>query len=279
MTREQRRLGRRLSTKPPAVWARTKQRAITAGTWQPPLVSASPARSHINQLHQLGMSYRQIAIAAGEDPSAIAILLTASPSRRISRHREQRILTIQMKLSAMDGAACVSSVGTCRRLQALSWAGWSPSWVAGKLNISREAVCSYQARPHVTVKTALAVKELFDAFAMNPGPSTRSATQAHRKGWVSALAWDEDNIDDPNARPCVDAPAGKAIDQLDPVLIQRSATGAVIDCSAPERDQLILEMAQQHTSAQQIATQLGISSRTVYRAKSRHRATERDRAA
>ena len=56
-------------------------------------------------------------------------------------------------------------------------------------------------REQVAVATAQLVRELYDELAMVTGPSQRARTLAAKHGWAPPLAWDDETIDDPAARP------------------------------------------------------------------------------
>ena len=99
----------------------------------------------------------------------------------------------------------VDSTGTARRLQALVALGYSQTYLWDRLTgDSKRQNCHHlltQARPTVTAKTARKVAELYDELSMTPGPSDRSRRKAAYYGWAPPLAWDEDEIDNPEAHP------------------------------------------------------------------------------
>ena len=70
--------------------------------------------------------------------------------------------------------------------------GYDPSWVAKLLN---------NPRRRVNRDTYQAVADLYDRLSMTPGPSQEARDRAKRKGWRPPLAWDDDSIEDPEAKP------------------------------------------------------------------------------
>lgn len=97
----------------------------------------------------------------------------------------------------------VDATGTRRRIRALIRMGWRykdmDSWLgyrsANTHNLNRSDTL------HVHLETAGAVKRMYDELSMRIGPSVRNRAVAERWGWASPLAWDDDTIDDPAARP------------------------------------------------------------------------------
>lgn len=100
------------------------------------------------------------------------------------------------------GLSRVDGTGTARRLRALAAMGWPSHELAARLGVSREAV---QQRTRETWpaerSTVGRVRDLYDALSMTPGPSERARRRAARLEWAPPLAWDDDTIDDPTARP------------------------------------------------------------------------------
>ena len=53
--------------------------------------------------------------------------------------------------------------------------------------------------------TARKVADLYDQLWDQPGNRAKSINLARARGWALPLAWDDDEIDDPAATPCLDA--------------------------------------------------------------------------
>lgn len=103
----------------------------------------------------------------------------------------------------LHGHGLVDSLGTVRRLRALSAIGWSQSYLAARLGKATSAVHILVVGRHDRVQRRIAdaVAALYDELSMTPGPSEYARTTARRNGWAAPLAWDEDAIDQPDARP------------------------------------------------------------------------------
>lgn len=133
---------------------------------------------------------------------------TRVPSQRIRPATQAAILAIRLDLA---GGARVDSVGTKRRLQALVAIGWSQSKLATRLGIlpSNFGPLIHE-RTTVTVTHAKAVTALYDQLWDQVPPHeewrdhiayTRALNYATSYDWFVPLAWDEDDLDNPDAQP------------------------------------------------------------------------------
>lgn len=99
----------------------------------------------------------------------------------------------------------VGSTGTARRLQALVALGYTQTYLWDRLTGDAKRHNLHHllmhARPTVNATTARKVAELYDELSMTPGPSERARRKAAYYGWAPPLAWDEDEIDNPEAHP------------------------------------------------------------------------------
>lgn len=101
----------------------------------------------------------------------------------------------------------VTNIGAARRLQALAAVGWGLPQIAELLGLHSDNVLTqwregrYQRmRP----TTARRIAELYDQI-WDQRPAGRYPVKvrniAAARGWVPPLAWDDDEIDDPAAKP------------------------------------------------------------------------------
>lgn len=104
----------------------------------------------------------------------------------------------------------VNAVGSQRRIRALQCLGWSMSAIAAHVGFSESWVGMLLRVKHVKPATAARVAELYDDLSMRlPETTTRdqkaavtkARRYAERAGWAPPLAWDDEAIDDPDARP------------------------------------------------------------------------------
>lgn len=122
-------------------------------------------------------------------------------SANMRRYRKQRV----HRRWAKESIWLPSHVGVRRRLEALMALGWSLPTLAAKLGYSYAALEKLRTREGKVLRTiAQPIFDLYDELCMTvpEGPyALRSRRQAARKGWAPPLAWDDDDIDDPAARP------------------------------------------------------------------------------
>lgn len=106
----------------------------------------------------------------------------------------------------------VDAAGTHRRLQALAYNGWSLGRLSARLAPSRTAFAILRSN-QLTPAVAARVATLYDKLWDQPPPlATRQDRQAAAQvrnraralGWVAPLAWDDDTIDNPDAKPAKD---------------------------------------------------------------------------
>ena len=165
------------------------------------LVDAQPLKDHVAMLMASGMSFRAIALTAGyTSRNALADSMTRS---RVRPATMARILAVNPKRdNRRDGY--VDATGSRRRLQALAVNGYSTRYLAGRLGHKHAATVQDIASgktPTVRYRTMDAIRDLYEQLWDRPGGNARSASIARAKGWLPALAWDDDVIDDPGYQP------------------------------------------------------------------------------
>lgn len=96
----------------------------------------------------------------------------------------------------------VDAVGTVRRLRALMAIGWPTAKLAAELGVSPHWIRRLAgSRRRVRVGTAESVTSLYERLGGHPGPSAVTVGVARRLGYVPPIGWDDDDLDDPAARP------------------------------------------------------------------------------
>lgn len=133
--------------------------------------------------------------------------------RRARDARQQASLRKRAYLNR--GPIKVPSTGTVRRLRALYALGWTCVQLGERMGVSKTRVAQLLSGRCVTVmpETAEKVAGLYrdlsmvvpmDRPAVRRGDSPiheRTRWHARKRGWLPPLAWDDDLIDDPDARP------------------------------------------------------------------------------
>ena len=162
------------------------------------LVDAQPLKDHVEMLMAAGMSFRAIALTAGyTSRNALADTMTRS---RVRPSTMARILAVNPKRdNRRDGYT--DATGSRRRLQALAVNGWPTRNLAAQLGQKHGTTVQDIASgktPTIRLRTMDAVRDLYEQLWDQPGPSQRTAAIAKGKGWLPALAWDDDLIDRPD---------------------------------------------------------------------------------
>lgn len=166
----------------------------------------------------------------------------------------------------------VDATGTHRRIQALQVLGWSSGTLGARLGITYQGFQQFLTVPRVTRETAAKVVALYDELWDQQPPETckperiaaaKTRNYARRQGWVPPLAWDDDELDDPAARPHV-TPQPQ-MPTVDEVKIQRRIDGQLVELTKPEMHEAHRRLEARGWSAKQIAAKLGITARTVHR--------------
>ena len=165
------------------------------------LVDAEPLRDHVAMLMESGMSFKAIALTAGW--ASRNALADAMSRKRVTPRTLARVLAVHPELDNCKDAY-VDATGSARRLQALAINGWPTRNLAKQLGHKDPATIQHIAKgktPTIRLRTKDDIRRLFDELWDQPGPSKRTADIAKARGWLPALAWDDDLIDRPEHQP------------------------------------------------------------------------------
>ncbi|MBI4900922.1 MAG: hypothetical protein HY829_10645 [Actinobacteria bacterium] len=186
------------------------------------LVPGDTVRAHLRELMDAGMGWKRIAAAAGVGCSTVYPILYGKhlsnpahpdhrpPRKQVRREVAEKLLAVRYMPA---GGTLIESTGARRRLQALVAIGWSQTRLAAVLGMelaNLNTLILGRGQRMVTQKTADAVRALYDrCWLAPPIPAnrfeqsgiTRARHVAQDHDWAPPLAWDDDEIDDPDARP------------------------------------------------------------------------------
>lgn len=123
-------------------------------------------------------------------------------------------LLVALGPRSVPSGGFVNVTGARRRLRALACLGWSVAEIAARLEdvpgtvpvgtSTLDAIRSGRTHAAVRPQFDRAVRAAYDVLSMQPAPSGRSATRAAShavaKSWLPPLAYDEDQLDDPDPR-------------------------------------------------------------------------------
>ncbi|MYR83833.1 hypothetical protein GTY41_02440 [Streptomyces sp. SID685] len=190
-----------------AYWYRLKG----YGTWTP-MVDAEPARQHINMLRSYGIGVLRVAKLADVNRSVIQKIVYSHqgrpPQRRVRENIARKILAVQPSFDHLADHAIIPGTGTTRRIQALVRIGWPAAELALRLQVHRRRVDQILSADRVTVKSARTIKALYEELwnqdPLNHGVAEHEKARAISRGqaneWPPPAAWDDDEIDDPDAQ-------------------------------------------------------------------------------
>lgn len=229
-----------------------------------PYVDAEPVRAHLRALSAAGLGWRRAAEQAGLATSVVSGLLYRDRAR-CRRRTARALLAVRAHPDRLGAAALVPAVGTQRRLQALVAIGWPQARLADRMGMLPGNFGRVISGPDlVRVSTARRAAALYDELwsappaettAVQRQAATRARNHARRHGWAPPLAWDDDAIDDPTARPTVDV--------ADP-----RPGRVLLDLGEVEH------LAEAGAHLTEIALRLGVTVHTIHRARRRAAARE-----
>lgn len=167
------------------------------------VVPAGPSQEHVQALViNHGLTLRGIAEAASISPYIISDL-NRGLKKSVLRTSERAILavTAEAVLSRSNAEGLVPNIGGRRRIQALMAMGWRHQDLTPMLGMNTSNIVHQQGewftkRKHDTIKA------LYEKLWDKRGPATTiSINRVIKAGYAPPLAWDDETIDDPHARP------------------------------------------------------------------------------
>ena len=165
-------------------------------------VPAGPTRTHLAQL-LAGSTLTEVAKATGLSRGTLLRILEGDVTR-VNRTTERAILTTRIDTPT------VSIIGTRRRLDALRAIGWTLKEISEHAGHDHGWACTVYKRARILPATHAQVCAVYDALwnvtppaetwsdRVSRGRAQRAAAQA---GWAPPLAWDDNEIDNPDAQP------------------------------------------------------------------------------
>jgi DNA-binding CsgD family transcriptional regulator len=260
---------------------------VAAGAWEP-FVDAEPVREHLRKVNAAGMPYMAICERLGlAQSSSLQHLMWGrgeyGPGQQVRRETAELVMSYWPSLDDFPDAARIDATGTRRRVEAMAVRGWPRHMMAEQVGTVESHFRKAAGRSRVTARLARRVAALYDAWwdkdPLEHGVPMRSVSRvradAARQGFRSALAWDDDTIDDPNAVPLTDAaPAGYT--EGDDVAARFLMGESVVLDRAGRREVITHLMQWTHLSTEEIAERLELSTDAVSRTWERIKRKARD---
>jgi hypothetical protein len=164
----------------------------------------------------------------------------------------------------------VPSVGLRRRVQALACLGWDMYAIARELDAYPDKVRQWTLHPTVYRTTHEQLAAVYDRLSMRLPPTdtpeqkanvAKTRNRAARNGWLPPLAWDDETLDDPDARPARSRDERRRTD-LDPVVVERVLAGERLPMTPAERAEVVRQARARGWSEAVIAQRTGIARGT-----------------
>lgn len=198
----------------------------------PRRIDAGPVREHIKALQAQGLGYRRVAVLAGLAPSTVLKIVRRDPKRadgmpqqRVAPDTARRILAVTASPALLSEGVVVDATGAIRRIQGLQAFGWSRRLLAARLGVEHNTLNHIFATGGATGRMVRAITALYEDLWNEAPPAstpheraaiTRTLRTAQANGWAVPMAWDDEAIDDPAARPVQALPArASAAERLD----------------------------------------------------------------
>lgn len=170
--------------------------------------------------------------------------------------------------------AMVDACGARRRLQALAVVGWSAKEIAERLGVSQQAVAAM--RDHYGLgqsPKSERIKKVYDdlwdkkptvATPMERAVVDRVIKLARSKGWAPPMAWDDDKIDDPDAKPST---AIRTREHLDEIAIAEALAGRRVTLTKAETREAVRRAAAAKIPSWKLGESIGLTARSIERYK------------
>ena len=174
----------------------------------------------------------------------------------------------------------VDSTGPRRRMQALYALGHRERDLAYRLGYKRDIPWMHRNPQRIYASRARAAHELYEALSGTQGPSHRLRARAASWGWYPPLAWDDVDIDDPDAQPDVGtATSGNDDAGIDEIAVARAVHGSLPAAQLRHAERLaaVDELISLDIGSTEIADRLGSDLAQVKRDRSAIK-TQRNRA-
>jgi hypothetical protein len=182
-----------------------RKRMIELGTYRNHLQDVEPLREHMRMLKRHGIGAVQLSRITGLAERTFWRINFGPDTGRVQARTARKILAVQPDFGESGNGTRIYSTGTRRRLQALIAMGWSHTVLSKEMGLSQGFLRLVHKQPTVRVRTAEVVAAHYDRLWNKPVPpsamKSRALSMARARGYLSPLAWDDDEIDDPKARP------------------------------------------------------------------------------
>jgi len=186
---------------------------VSYGNNNPNWMDAQPVRDHVNLLGANGIGQRQLSALSGVSRWSFRYLMYGtsdgrySESNKISADSYRRIMSVSLSLDHVHALGMVDATITRRKLEALVAMGWSQKYLAERLGVARGNSWKMFRLTKISGYRARQVRDLFNELwdkrpAKKDGYYFRELRYAERRGYVTALAWNDiEDLDEEQPQP------------------------------------------------------------------------------
>lgn len=177
-----------------------KQLAFDHAQGRPRRISAGPIRTHVRALMAQGLREHQIAVAADLPPTVVRNLLRGNngspPARWVLMPTAQKLLTLDPDdVRAVN--TLVPAIGVQRRIQALHYMGHAKNDIGEVLGVTDSRLYVLMRQESTGTHTIEEIHRVYLKMRDQRGDNEYARWRAFRLGWAPPMAWDDENIDDP----------------------------------------------------------------------------------
>jgi hypothetical protein len=194
-----------------------RRKAQAFGRYDSGRTDAAPVREHLKMLMANGVSLRRASELTGISMSTLGYIVYGrkergeGPRKRVLKRVALAVLTIQPSLETAAPQRIVDGTGSRRRIEALATLGYSVASTVRRVGMIRNNAYPLMHKgAGIEAVTAIKIRELYDELWNKPYEpdewrqkiaANRTRNMAAQKGWAPPLAWDDETIDNPKARP------------------------------------------------------------------------------
>jgi hypothetical protein len=191
-------------------YSNNRNRQIAFGRWVPGEIDASDTYIRLVTFRAMGMNPRQIQRAVGISQTVYNRILrdAAKGDAKVDPITAKKVLAVPVPRSVGEviagarGGEFVPALGARRRLQSLVAARWPMIDLAAELGVRRSEIDRLIHRnSQIRAYRHHEVVALFNRLQFQQGRSAEAAEYARERNWPLPFQWEDDQLDEPDARP------------------------------------------------------------------------------